>query len=196
MPTLAPKLASNSSQQHFHQAAQIVLQSSKAISHGELFGVHVEPPNERPRQLVCPDGIFRHGPQHDADSGSSKQEASFGPFIGIQTVSSDEEAVQLTNDTLRPDCRRLHATRSPRQNCAGPGQRRQRFPELLRPREPTPAVEPRLCFKRRSDTVNLRYSDAYAGQGRAFDKHWLTARLSRSARAQIESEDANTSLHR
>jgi acyl-CoA reductase-like NAD-dependent aldehyde dehydrogenase len=70
------------------------------------------------------------------------KEESFGPIIGIQKVSGDEEAVKLMNDTrygLTAGC--LHARRGARAAIAGAGECGQRLLELLRPREPAPALE-------------------------------------------------------
>ena len=85
-------------------------------------------------------------------------EESFGPIIGIQKVSGDEEAVRLMNDTrygltagvYTPDA-------SARRARPGPGQRRQRLLELLRPGQPAPAVERVRRLGRRAHAVDVRY---------------------------------------
>ena len=75
------------------------------------------------------------------------REESFGPVIGIQKVAGDDEAVALMNDTrygltagvFTPDEARARALLSQ-------VQRRQRLLELLRPRQPAPAVERRTAI--------------------------------------------------
>ena len=87
------------------------------------------------------------------------REESFGPIIGIQKVGSDDEAVALMNDTrygltagvyTRDEARRA--------NAAGARQRRQRLLELLRPRQPAPAVVGPWRFGHRPDAVDATAS--------------------------------------
>ena len=96
------------------------------------------------------------------------REESFGPIIGIQKVKDDDEALALMNDTaLRPHRRRVHPGRGAGREAAGAGERRQRLLELLRPRQPAPAVVGRTAFRRRRDAVALRHPDLHAAEGLA-----------------------------
>ena len=70
------------------------------------------------------------------------REESFGPIIGIQKVADDDEALALMNDTHYGLTAGVYTPRRSARaaNAARAGQRRQRLLELLRPREPAPAV--------------------------------------------------------
>ena len=97
------------------------------------------------------------------------RDESFGPIIGIQKVRDDDEALALMNDTaLRPHRRRVHARRGARaRSCCAQRQRRQRLLELLRPRQPAPAlVGPRPLGHRRH-AVDLRHPGLHAAEGLA-----------------------------
>ncbi len=93
------------------------------------------------------------------------REESFGPLIGIQKVRSDDEALALMNDTrygltagvYTPDEARVA-------RAAGAGQRRQRLLELLRPRQPAPAVVRAWRFGRRPDACRTTASRPSRGR--------------------------------
>ena len=70
------------------------------------------------------------------------RDESFGPIIGIQAVADDDEAVRLMNDTEYGLTAGVYTTR-PRagRGHPGPGRRRQRLLELLRPGQPPPALD-------------------------------------------------------
>ena len=90
------------------------------------------------------------------------REESFGPIIGIQKVGGDEEAVQLMNDTRYGLTAGVYTRDGER--AAAPArarQRRQPLLELLRPREPAPAVERLRRFGHRPHAVHLRHRDLH-----------------------------------
>ena len=96
------------------------------------------------------------------------REESFGPIIGIQKVRSDDEAVSLMNDTRYGLTAGVYTQRrSQGAQAAGSRQRRQRVLELLRPREPAPAVVGLRRFGHRLDAVDRGHPDLHAAQGLA-----------------------------
>ena len=91
------------------------------------------------------------------------REESFGPIIGIQKVASDDEALALMNDTRYGLTAGVYTRDEARaRDAARPRQRRQRLLELLRPRQPAPAVVGPRRLGRRRDAVDLRHPDVHA----------------------------------
>ena len=98
------------------------------------------------------------------------REESFGPIIGIQKVASDDQAVNLMNDTRY-------------------GQHRQRVLELLRPGQPAPALERVWRFGCGFDAVDLRHPDLHASEGLALENRRLIARSCGNLAAGITDGD-------
>ena len=95
------------------------------------------------------------------------REESFGPIIGIQKVADDDEAVALMNDTrygltagVYTRGRGARARACSRRSHAGSG-----LLELLRSRQPAPAVVGLRRFGRRRHAVDLRHPDLHAAEG-------------------------------
>jgi delta 1-pyrroline-5-carboxylate dehydrogenase len=95
------------------------------------------------------------------------REESFGPIIGIQAVSDDAEAVRLMNDTDYGLTAGVYTRDEARARQVLAGARRLGLLELLRPREPAPAVVRRGRFGRRPHAVDLRHPDVHAPEGLA-----------------------------
>ena len=95
------------------------------------------------------------------------REESFGPIIGIQKVGSDEEAVQLMNDTRYGLTAGVFTPDRARREAVGADQGRQRLLELLRPRQPAPALERLWRLRLGPDAFHLRHPDFHAAQGLA-----------------------------
>ena len=96
------------------------------------------------------------------------REESFGPVIGIQKVRGDDEAVALMNDTRYGLTAGVYTRdEAARARAAGAGERRQRVLELLRPRQPAPALVGLWRFGRRPDAVDLRHPGLHPAQGLA-----------------------------
>ena len=96
------------------------------------------------------------------------RDESFGPIIGMQAVGRRRGGRRPhERHRVRPDRRRLHARREAREEDPGAGERRQRLLELLRPRQPAPAVVGRQALGHRPDAVDLRHPDVHAAEGLA-----------------------------
>ena len=96
------------------------------------------------------------------------REESFGPIIGIQKVANDEEAVRLMNDTeygLTAGVYTVDEQRAKSNTVAA--SRRLGVLELLRPGQPTTAVERRRPFGCRTDLIDLRHRNIHAAKGLA-----------------------------
>ena len=95
------------------------------------------------------------------------REESFGPVIGIQKVKSDDEAVALMNDTrygLTAGVYTRDEARAAR--TAGARQCRQRLLELLRPRQPAPALVGAWATRASASTLStLRHLDLHPAEG-------------------------------
>src|SRR6218665_2096513 len=87
----------------------------------------------------------------------------------MPTAPTGTAATAYDRPPLRLDRRRLHARRSARPRAAGADRCRQRLLELLRPRQPAPALERGGCFGRRSHLVALWDSNLSPAQGLAFE---------------------------
>ena len=91
------------------------------------------------------------------------RDESFGPIIGIQKVASDDEALALMNDTRYGLTAGVYTRDEARAaKLLAPRQRRQRLLELLRPRQPAPAVVGPRRLRRRRDAVDLRHPGVHA----------------------------------
>ena len=94
------------------------------------------------------------------------RDESFGPIIGIQAVADDDAAVDLMNDTeygLTAGVYTRDAKRA--RKILARVQCRQRLLELLRSREPAPAVVGRQAFGHRPHAVDVRHPDVHAAEG-------------------------------
>ena len=91
------------------------------------------------------------------------RDESFGPIIGIQKVASDDEALALMNDTRYGLTAGVYTPRrGARREAARARQRRQRLLELLRPRQPAPALVGARRLRRRRDALDLRHPGLHA----------------------------------
>ena len=96
------------------------------------------------------------------------RDESFGPIIGIQAVADDDAAVDLMNDTEYGLTAGVYTpTRSARAKILAQVRRGQRLLELLRPREPAPAVVGRRALGHRAHAVDVRHPDVHAAEGLA-----------------------------
>ena len=113
---------------------------------------------DRAGQLVRADGVQRSEPRHGADEGRKFRAHHRHPESRRRRRGRDPDE----RLALRPDGRRLHARWRAGPGLAGPRQRRQPVLELLRPRQPAPAVERLRRFGRRPDAVHLWHPDLHA----------------------------------
>ena len=126
---------------------------------------------EGPRRRQAREGARATGSSPPCSSDvdhtmSVMREESFGPVIGLMPVRDDAEAVRLMNDTdygltagvYTRD--RKRAQRVLAQVRAG-----YRVLELLRPREPAPALVGRGPLGHRPDAFHLRHRGVHAHQG-------------------------------
>ncbi len=126
-------------------------------------------------QLVRADGVHRGRPHDGADARRELRPDHRHPAGPRRRrgAGADER------HALWPDGRRLHARRGAGRGDPRARQRRQRLLELLRPREPAPAVVGARRLRRRRDVVDLRHPDLHA-TARVAPAHAVTA--ARSAR--------------
>ena len=114
------------------------------------------------------------------------REESFGPIIGIQKVASDDEAVALMNDTRYGLTAGVYTRDEARaQALLARVERRQRVLELLRPREPAPAVVGARRFGRRAHAVDLRHPGVHAAEGVALASAVIRERARMKVRAWL-----------
>jgi acyl-CoA reductase-like NAD-dependent aldehyde dehydrogenase len=99
------------------------------------------------------------------------REESFGPLIGLMPVQDDAEAVRLMNDTPYGLTAGIY-TREPQESAAGARADALRLGvlELLRPREPAPALVRGRPLRHRPHAFHLRHRGVHAHQGVAPEK--------------------------
>ena len=101
-------------------------------------------------------------------SMSVMRDESFGPIIGVQPVADDAAAVERMNDTEYGLTAGVYTTDEARaRGNPRAGARRQRLLELLRSREPAPALVGRQAFGNGAHAVDLRHPGVHATQGLA-----------------------------
>ncbi len=108
-------------------------------------------------------GAITRGPQHGPDARGKLRPHHRHP----ESRQRRRGGAPDERHPLWPDGRGLHPRRGARQGPAGPGQRRQHLLELLRPRQPPPALERPWRFRHRPHAVGAGHTDLHPAQGLA-----------------------------